>query len=87
VKQVVNLSHQHAKYADSPDHIRAIVDKAFTSVVETLRESGMRTSMCDGAEELVAAIFHYLHNSNPSLCSYSEPPIVRRSGETGNAAR
>jgi hypothetical protein len=57
---------QHARYRESSLKIKDAVDVAFDSVVQSLRSCGLRPSMGDEAEELVAAIHHYYERSRDS---------------------
>jgi hypothetical protein len=59
----IDTKQLHSDYEESSNDIKYAIDEAFNAAVKILRHRGIQCSNADPAEELVAAIFHYIKTS------------------------
>lgn len=57
---IINTREEHARYEALDENTREAIDEAFLAAAKALRARGVKTVGDDRAEELVAAITHYV---------------------------
>jgi len=75
--QTINTREMRNEYAEAADVVRDAVDEAFNLVSGELRARGFAADSADGAEELVAAIYHYVKRSNPHLITKEDEELEK----------
>jgi hypothetical protein len=67
MNSAIDFRAMHALYEDAPQNIKQAIDDAYSAAIVPLKAAGLKINGLDPSEELIAALTHFVIESNPEL--------------------